>query len=199
MKMLIKSSIVHRGIVSVAMHKNRYAKMTTNIESSQVMWGNGPPVAIAPNNTFYIDSTTNTLYISQGGSWFAAGAGATKQLVLTSAQILALHTTPINIIPAPLSTQLIVVDTVTYKGTGAYTNAGGSGLVYHGTSVAADESFAAPANPWINGTTLSGTVQTNVNMTTAIGLGVDVSGVAADPTVGTTPATVTVNYHVMTP
>ena len=173
--------------------------MTTHTPSEQVIFGTGAPVATAPNNTFYYDTTNNILYIFQNGVWLSADGIQVASVTLTSAQILALHTTPIQIIPAPGAGKLIVVSSVTYKGTGAYTNAGGSGLVYHGTAIGADESFTAPANPWINGTTLSGRIQTNVDVTTVIGLAVDVSGVAADPTVGTTPATVTVIYRVMTP
>ncbi len=184
--MLIKSSIARLAVNSVAMPRKNYAKMTTHIPGTQVIYGTG-------------DTTNNILYISQNGSWLAADGVYTASVTLTSAQILALHTTPIQIIPAPGTGKLIVISSVTYKGTGAYTNAGGSGLVYHGTSVAADESFAAPADPWINGTVLSGRLQTQLDVTTALGLAVDVSGVAADPTVGTTPATVTATYRILTP
>lgn len=182
--------------------------MTTNSPSPQQQFGSGAPVATAPNGTRYFNTDVTPLaeYICINGVWqsISAGAGSIAQVVLTSAQILALHTTPINIIPAQGAGTLIIVGSVTYKGTGAYTNAGGSGLVYHGLALAADNSFLLPANPWINGVKFAAGLDltaaaANVSVQTALGLGVDISGVAADPTVGVTPATVTATYKVITP
>lgn len=181
--------------------------MTTASPSFQTQYGSGAPVATAPNGTRYFNTDLTPLqeYISFNGVWYSVGgAGGIAQVTLSSAQILALHTTPVSLIASQGAGTLIVVESVTYNGTGAYTNAGGSGLVYHGTSVAADNSFALPANPWINGVKFSAGLNltaaaSDVTITTALGLGVDISGVAADPTVGTTPATVTAIYRVITP
>lgn len=178
--------------------------MTTTTSNPQTQYGDGPPVALAPNGTRYFDTSGSgaaSEYICVNGAWLVVGASVTVKRTLTSAQVLALFATPVNIILA-VPGALIIVNFVTYTGTGAYTNAGGSGLRYHGNA-AADVSFDAAQNPFINGTILSqgisftSSAAANVDVTALIGLGVDFQAVAADPTVGTTPVTVTVNYSVL--
>jgi hypothetical protein len=132
-------------------------------------------------------------------------ASSSATVTLTSAQVLALNTTPINIIPAPAaSSLLVVVDYVLYKGTGAYTQSDGAGLAYHGTTTAADYSYAGTKNPFINGTTLSGGMDVilaaateNLNIGSVAGLGVDIAAITTNPSVGTTPVEVTAYYRVL--
>lgn len=49
--------------------------MTTHGASYQITYCNGPPVAIAPNNTFAIDVLTNILYICENGVWLQLSGG----------------------------------------------------------------------------------------------------------------------------
>jgi hypothetical protein len=131
--------------------------------------------------------------------------GSSATVTLTSAQVLALFTTPINIIPAPGAPSLLVaVDYVLYKGTTAYTQVDGAGLVYHGTSTGADYSYAGAKDPFINGTTLSGGMATilgagteNLSVGALLGLGVDIAAITTNPTVGTAPVEVTAYYRIL--
>lgn len=141
-------------------------------------------------------------------TWKLVFSGSVSQILtasvtLSSAQVLALFTTPINLIPAPGAGKLILIDNVTYKGTGAYTQADGAGLVYHGTSTAADKSYSAPANPFINGVTLSGGALAggvaNTSVAALENLGVDVASITTNPTVGTTPVVVTATFRTLAP
>jgi hypothetical protein len=52
--------------------------MTTHSASYQIVHGNGAPVAISPNNTWYIDDVTNALYLCESGVWqqVSGGGGA---------------------------------------------------------------------------------------------------------------------------
>jgi hypothetical protein len=127
----------------------------------------------------------------------ALGAVQSVSKTLTSAQVLALHTTPQAIIPAPGAGKLIVVDYAAYTGTGAYTQADGAGLVYHGTSTGADQAYTGPHDPFINGTYVSPGYVAGASLGAGIGLGVDLAAITTNPTVGTTPVTVTVSYRVL--
>jgi hypothetical protein len=125
-------------------------------------------------------------------------------VTLTSAQVLALFTTPINLIPAPGSGFLVVVEHVFYKGTGAYTQADGAGLAYHGTTTAADGSYANAADPFINGTAYSYGLAginshsgANQSIGSLVNLGVDIAAITTNPSVGTTPVEVTAYYRVL--
>jgi hypothetical protein len=142
--------------------------------------------------------------LNAGNAIINSGSVAlTSVVTLTSAQVLALNTTPVNIIPA-IPGALIMPETVTYFGTGAYTQAAGAGLRYHGLSINADAAANIPANPFINGTFLSSGVAALataalLNVTTAIGIGVDFVALTTNPTVGTTPVRVTCQYNVIFP
>lgn len=85
------------------------------------------PTAVGAANTFLTDAAGNGVL-----SWTAVSAATTATVSLSSADILALHTTPITLVAAPGSGKVIVVDTVTYSLTAGVPYVSGGGLeVYH--------------------------------------------------------------------
>lgn len=128
----------------------------------------------------------------------------------SSAEILALFTTPQEVIPAQGAGALILVDYVTCKqGDSAYTTAGNVGLFY-GSDASGDPAdfFAASGENPIGYANRIGTATGSVGYNSGqgnaqflqndVGLGVVLAAASGNPTVGTTPVTVTVQYRVLT-
>lgn len=122
------------------------------------------------------------------------------QITVTSAEILDLFNTPIQVIPAPGAGKLIIVDYAFYNGTGAYTQAAGAGLQYGATGDWADNPNA-PQNPFINGVFVTSNARPDSgsnNMTADVNQPIMFVALSTNPTVGTTPITLTVQYRIIT-
>lgn len=186
--------------------------MTVTVTMKAPSYGGGlfQTAGYVPSGTNYSPDAAGNIQAQIGdvpalvqlGFTFAA---LSATVILTSAQVLALFTTPINLIPAPSANSLLIcVEHVLYKGTGAYTQADGAGLAYHGTTTAADGSYANAANPFINGTAYSYGLEginahggTNQSVGALLGLGVDIASITTNPTVGTTSVEVTAYYRIL--
>lgn len=67
--------------------------MTTGTNNAQIMYGAGPPVALAPNGVRYYDTTSGSAYaeyVSFNGAWIPVGTGG----------VLILPTTTVALLPA---------------------------------------------------------------------------------------------------
>ena len=92
-------------------------------------------VSVSNENLVTINTATGQLGSTAGGG----GGFSYVTVTLTSAQIKALHATPITIIPAPAAGQMILVNQavgqLNYGGSNAFVNAGGQNIsLYFGNS-----------------------------------------------------------------
>lgn len=142
------------------------------------------------------------------GGWYVSvsstGGGAqiqTNVIPITSANFLAIRTTPVTIVAAPASGKCVIVDNVSFKMVTTatqYTSGGALELRYTGTSgtkVTADIAAAVV-------TTTAGTSFTNVrgieaSLTGTVDAIVCLTAASADFSTGTGTAVLTVQYHVV--
>jgi hypothetical protein len=122
---------------------------------------------------------------------------------LSTAQVEAMHGTPITIVPAPGAGLVLIVDSIVVQTKPGATQFTGGGVVtfpYHGTSVLAHGASDDIAAAVINSAT--GTV----NQMSAVGAaiqppsntGLDITNASAAFATGNGSLVVTVNYHVIT-
>lgn len=135
--------------------------------------------------------------VSPAGAFPVASATVT----LTSAQVLAIFTTPVTIVPAPGSGLALVpvawLSNYTYGGT-AYTDGGGNFQLQAGTSVLG--SFATAAGFWTASASemkLLSNFTPNLTVTNWANKAVTVQQSTGNPTLGNGTVTVTVAYMVV--
>lgn len=122
---------------------------------------------------------------------------------LTTAQVLALNTTPITLVAAPGATSYVVVDEVRFKmvfNSIAYTGSNNMEFLYtnlSGTQVAA----AVPAASLnaASGTTLVVAPKVTTEFTPVLNAAVVVGVPTANPAAGNSAVSLMVRYHVVTP
>jgi len=126
------------------------------------------------------------------------------QVSLTAANLIAMYTTPVNILPAPGAGKVLIIDAITFQfkhGSSQFTGGGAVSFVFHGTAVTPH-----------TGTVAAGVVQAAsddvqylgpntsaaVDLQTAINLGLDIKNATAAFAAGNGTAIVTVWYSVLT-
>lgn len=141
-------------------------------------------------------------WLTRGGKWNPAGAvpGVTQKqrVTLTSAQILALFTTPITLIPAQGAGTYISIDEVVgilKFGTIAYTGAN-AGIVSY-TNGAGAAATTAPAAAWINSASTTGVKLTGTAVTPVVNSPVVISVGTANPGAGDGTITLDISYRVV--
>lgn len=143
------------------------------------------------------------------GRMLATGPGGGTALAeltvpLSAAQITTLNSVPITLIPAPLSTQIILVSQILFQfkyGSVQFTGGGAITFPYHGTSTNVHASTGI-ANTVIQAAassiTLLPPIAANGVFTSDAGLGVDIIGATADFAAGNSTAIVSLVYSVVT-
>jgi hypothetical protein len=141
-------------------------------------------------------------FLTRGGKYNPAGAvpGVTQRqrVTLTSAQILALFTTPITLIAAPGAGMYVSVDEIVgilKFGTIAYTGAN-AGIVSY-TSGAGAAATSAPAAAWINSASTTAVKLVGVAVTPVANAPVVLSVGTANPGAGDGTMTLDVSYRVV--
>lgn len=179
--------------------------------------GGGSPVTWPASGSVVVSNGTNSpaglapvngsCAVGAGGVWTAGSCSGGVQVfqvqaTFSSAQILALFDTPQQVIAAPGAGKLIVVDYATYKGTSDYTQVDGAGLIYGTSGHPADDAYGAPLNPFVSsGFVVGGVISEGAtpNLIDVLNNPIVLASIATNPTDGTTPVTVTVQYRVITP
>lgn len=123
----------------------------------------------------------------------------TTKVTLTSAQLLTMFTTPVQILPAPPANSYFVVEEIvfqTFPTTTAYATGGAISLVYHGGSVSPHAS-SIPAATLISGTgTVNELPLPAAVVQIPVATGIDITNATAVFSLGTGTATVKITYHV---
>ena len=126
------------------------------------------------------------------------------QVTLTAAQLIAMKTAPVNILPAPGAGKLLVIDAITFQfkhGSTQFTGGGAVTFQYHGTSVnphtgsvAAAVLQAATDDTEYLGPNVGGAL----DLQSAINQGLEITNATAAFAAGNGTAIVTVWYSVVT-
>jgi hypothetical protein len=125
---------------------------------------------------------------------------------LTAAQLTTLYSAPVAVIPAPYSTQIILVSQILFQfkypasGGVQFTGGGAVTFPYHGTStnVHSGSGIAATVlQAAANSLTLLPPPSANLVLTADPGLGVDISAASADFAAGNATAIVTLYYSIV--
>lgn len=160
---------------------------------------------VASTETYAAPGTSGNVMTSDGTNWTSAAPSGNTFLTvtktLTSAQVKALHATPIEIIAAPGAGKGIVVVSaaakLNYGGTNAFTAAAaqkldlyynntsvlistaGSGLLGNSSIIATTDRYAVSASTYTNSGTISGFMD-NVNVAVYNANATEISGNAAN-------------------
>jgi hypothetical protein len=187
-----------QGITVVQNAATSTANVTLTPASGDAIVG---PSIVSPGQLAVLQS-------NGAGTWYVSvtstGGGAqiqTNVIPITSANLLAIRTTPVTIVAAPSSGKCNIVDNISFKMvTTATQYASGGALEFRytgtsGTKVTADVAAAVV-------TTTAGTSFTNVrgieaSLTGTVDAIVVVTAAAADFTTGTGTGVLTVQYHVV--
>lgn len=128
----------------------------------------------------------------------------TATVSLTAAQIIAMYTTPVTILAAPLATEAIIVEDITVElilTSTAFASGGVVHFYYHGLTVElmAQTIAAATVNGSV-GTTLWNLkpVQTAGGSVVSAGLGIDITNATGVFATGTGTAKVHIKYRIVT-
>jgi hypothetical protein len=127
-----------------------------------------------------------------------------KQVTLTAAQLIAMKTTPQNIIPAPGAGKVLVIDAILFQfknGGTVFTGGGAISFVYHGTAVTPHTGTVAASVLTTNAPDvqyLGPNTSAAVDLQSAINLGLDITNATAVFAAGNGTALVTVWYSVVT-
>jgi hypothetical protein len=126
-----------------------------------------------------------------------------KQVSLTAAQLIAMYTTPVNILPAPGAGKVLIIDAIAFQfkhGATQFTGGGAVTFVFHGTAVTphtgnvAASVIQAAADDVLY---LGPNVSAAVDLQSAINLGLDIKNATAAFAAGNGTAIVTVWYSVL--
>jgi hypothetical protein len=122
---------------------------------------------------------------------------------LTAAQLIAMKTTPVSVLPAPGAGKVLIIDAISFQfknGGTQFTGGGAISFQYHGTAitphtgtVAAAVVQAAAADVQYLGPNTSAAI----DLQTAINLGLDITNATAAFAAGNGTAIVTVWYSVL--
>ena len=127
-----------------------------------------------------------------------------KQVSLTAAQLIAMYTTPVSILPAPGAGKVLIIDAIAFQfkhGATQFTGGGAVTFVFHGTAVTphsgnvAASVIQAAADDVLY---LGPNVSAAVDLQSAINLGLDIKNATAAFAAGNGTAIVTVWYSVLT-
>lgn len=130
-------------------------------------------------------------------------AVATTTVNLTSANILNMSGTPVQILPAPPAGQVYIIQDILFEMTTTstqYANGGAVSFVYHGTTVPVHAGVipasvvtagAGTSNTWLGGAVAP-------NGTTVTSAGVDITNITAPFITGTGTAKVQITYITLT-
>lgn len=124
-------------------------------------------------------------------------------VTLSAAQIIAMGTTPVTVIAAPASNEVINVESITFQmkpGTTQFTGGGAVTFVYHGTSTNPHLSTANIPAATVTSATGSATMMPPIaaNVSSVTGLGVDIKNATAAFATGNGTAVITIAYTVTT-
>lgn len=136
--------------------------MTTKVASPQMQFGNGAPVANAPQGTIYFDTSATPYvgYVFDNGAWIsfaASGGGGTviqKATVnLTANQLNHLFSAPVILVPAPGAGKMLLwiggLCDYTFVSADGVAPGAGATLNYGGpTGPKADNSFGVYDTPF---------------------------------------------------
>ncbi len=157
--------------------------------------------AATPVPIFRVDQNGNVF----GNSVSNVPLQQVAQFTLTAANIEAMYATPVTILPAPSSNQLILVDQIvaqTKPGGTAFTAGGAVTLEYHGTAVNPTPATLLTAAQVQSATqilvSLGPATQTALALVTALGLGVDVTNATQAFATGNGTIVLTVFYTTLT-
>ena len=200
------------------------AGISTTLPSAEIIVGNSSNVAtaVAMSGDVHISNTGATT-IQPGavsGSKIAANTvdyanialdvAATATVALTAAQIKALYDTPVQLIAAPGSGNLIIIDSILWDiaySTAQYTGGGVLAAQYgntvHGAGAVASGTLAAAS---LNGVAASGFLSMggisgslNVAASSSLNTAVYLSNQTADFATGSSTATLYIRYRILTP
>lgn len=163
-----------------------------------------PAVSTSGFGETYADSATHQLMQSENGTSWGPVGRLTAVVTLTSAQVLALNTTPITLVAAPGTGNAVIFDGATAKlvfNSTAYTDSSGVlTIAYTNSSGVA----VGPTIPASFVTTSSGTAYAYVppvatELAPAVNAPLVIYCTSANPTAGNSTIQVTIQYHVLTP
>ncbi|HZT29503.1 MAG TPA: hypothetical protein VFA33_06450 [Bryobacteraceae bacterium] len=127
-----------------------------------------------------------------------------KQVSLTAAQLIAMYTTPVSILPAPGAGKVLIIDAIAFQfkhGASQFTGGGAVTFVFHGTAVTPHTGNVAAATIQAAADDvqyLGPNTSAAIDLQTAINLGLDIKNATAAFAAGNGTAIVTVWYSVLT-
>lgn len=166
----------------------------------------------SPNQTSdmqdWIDENGNILAsVDNNGNWAQSGLPGMKfcetQVTLTAAQIIAMKTTPVSILPAPAAGVAIVPDYCAFQMKPGGTQFTGGGLVtfvYHGTGTSIHGSSDGIPAATVNSATASNNLLSPVQavIQPPAATGVDITNATNPFATGNGTAVVTIGYFLYT-
>jgi hypothetical protein len=188
-----------QGIVRVYNSSSSTANVTIVAASGDSLQGN---VAVSPGTTVQCVSSGQGLwYITPFGTQSGSSGRQVAVVPITSANFLALHTTPLSLVATPGSGKCTIVEKIALKMvTTATAYASGGALEFRytdgsGTKVSADIAAAVvTAGAGTSFTTVSGI---EASLTGTANAAIVVTAASADFTTGTGTAICTVEYFVV--
>ena len=188
-----------QGVVYIKNSASSTANVTVAAGSNDAIFGNS---ICAPGQILKFESDGSGIWYGSAYGTTAGGASIQTSVVpITSANFLALRTTPVTIVPTPASGKCNIVDNISFKMTATattYANGGAVEFRYTGTSgtkVTAD--VAAAVVTGAAGVSFTNVRGIEASLTGTVDAPVVVTCASADFITGTGTAVITIQYHVI--
>lgn len=162
-------------------------------------------------NAIQIEKPEGTVLwaVDQNGNQYSNGVTAATaqqvaQFALSTANIEGMFAAPVTVVPAPAANQVLLIDEIfvqTKPGATQFTGGGAASFVYHGTAVSPHTGSVTAAQ--INAATakyllLPPYVAALLDLTTALGLGLDITNATGAFATGNGSAILTIYYSTVT-
>lgn len=197
---LVRSNrLAGQGIVFIKNSASSTANVTAAAGSGDAIFGNS---VAAPGQILKFESDgAGTWYGSVYGTTGGGASISTNVIPITSANFLALRSSPVTIVATPASGKCNIVDNISFKMTATsttYANGGAVEFRYTGTAgtkVTAD--VAAAVVTGVAGVSFTNVRGIEASLTGTVDAPIVVTCASADFITGTGTAVITVQYHVI--